>query len=35
MFPKKAYNNLIRISCGCEDVNDLIEDFEQAFAQCK
>ena len=35
MFPKTAYNNLIRISCGCEDVNDLIEDFEQAFEQMK
>ncbi len=33
MFPKTAYNNLIRISVGCEDVNDLIEDFEQAFKQ--
>ena len=31
MFPKTAYNNLIRISVGCEDVNDLIADFTQAF----
>ena len=31
VFPKSAYNNLIRISVGCEDVNDLIEDFKQAF----
>ncbi|MBR0137825.1 MAG: aminotransferase class I/II-fold pyridoxal phosphate-dependent enzyme [Erysipelotrichaceae bacterium] len=35
MFPKTAYNNLIRISVGCEDVNDLIEDFEQAFEALK
>lgn len=35
MFPKKAYNNLIRISTGCEDVNDLIADFEQAFEALK
>ena len=35
MFPKKAYNNLIRFSVGCEDVNDLIADFEQAFAKMK
>lgn len=33
VFPKSAYNNLIRISTGCEDVNDLIADFEQAFKQ--
>ena len=31
VFPKSAYNNLIRISTGCEDVDDLIEDFKQAF----
>ncbi|MBQ1740482.1 MAG: PLP-dependent transferase, partial [Erysipelotrichaceae bacterium] len=30
-----AYNNLIRISTGCEDVNDLIADFEQAFEKAK
>ena len=35
MFPKKAYNNLIRISTGCEDVKDLIADFEQAFEALK
>ncbi|MBR2807238.1 MAG: aminotransferase class I/II-fold pyridoxal phosphate-dependent enzyme [Oscillospiraceae bacterium] len=35
MFPKSAYNNLIRFSVGCEDVNDLIADFEQAFAKMK
>ena len=35
VFPKKAYNNLIRISTGCEDVKDLIADFEQAFNQLK
>ncbi len=35
MFPKSAYNNLIRISTGCEDVNDLIADFEQAFEKAK
>lgn len=33
VFPKSAYNNLIRISTGCEDVNDLIADFTQAFEQ--
>ena len=31
VFPKSSYNNLIRISTGCEDVKDLIADFEQAF----
>ena len=35
VFPKSAYNNLIRISTGCEDVNDLIDDFTQAFEQMK
>lgn len=35
VFPKSAYNNLIRISTGCEDVNDLIADFTQAFEQMK
>lgn len=35
VFPKKAYDNLIRISTGCEDVNDLINDFKQAFEQMK
>lgn len=35
MFPKKAYDNLIRISVGCEDVNDLTADFQQAFEQLK
>ena len=35
MFPKKPYNNLIRLSVGCEDVNDLIADFEQAFNKMK
>ena len=35
MFPKKAYNNLIRFSVGCEDVNDLIADFEKAFEAMK
>ena len=35
MFPKSAYNNLIRISTGCEDVSDLIADFEQAFEKAK
>ena len=35
MFPKKAYNNLIRFSVGCEDVEDLIADFEQAFEAMK
>ena len=35
MFPKKAYDNLIRISCGCEDVRDMIADFEQAFEALK
>ena len=35
MFPKTAYNNLIRLSIGCEDVEDLIADFEQAFEQMK
>ncbi len=35
MFPKSAYNNLIRISTGCEDVKDLIADFEQAFDALK
>ena len=31
VFPKSSYNNLIRISTGCEDVKDLIADFKQAF----
>ena len=31
VFPKSSYNNLIRISTGCEDVKDLIDDFTQAF----
>ena len=35
LFPKKAYGNLLRFSVGCEDVNDLIADFEQAFEQMK
>lgn len=35
IYPKKPYDNLIRISVGCEDVNDLIADFEQAFAKIK
>ncbi len=35
MFPKTAYNNLIRLSVGCEDVKDLIADFEQAFEALK
>ena len=35
MFPKTAYNNLIRFSIGCEDVKDLIADFEQAFEALK
>lgn len=34
-FPKSHYNNLIRISVGLEDVNDLREDFEQAFEALK
>ena len=35
MFPKTAYNNLIRLSIGCEDFEDLKADFEQAFAKMK
>ncbi len=35
MFPKTAYNDLIRISTGCEDIKDLIADFEQAFEALK
>ena len=35
MFPKSAYGNLIRISVGCEDINDLIADFTQAFDALK
>ena len=35
MFPKTAYNNLIRFSIGCEDVEDLIADFTQAFEAMK
>ncbi len=35
MFPKSAYNNLLRFSIGCEDVKDLIADFEQAFEALK
>ena len=31
MFPKKGYNNLVRFSVGCEDVEDLIADFAQAL----
>lgn len=35
IYPKKPYNNLIRLSTGIEDVNDLIADFEQAFEAIK
>ena len=35
MFPKTHYNNLIRFSIGLEDVDDLIEDFVQAFEALK
>ncbi|MBR3001260.1 MAG: aminotransferase class I/II-fold pyridoxal phosphate-dependent enzyme [Oscillospiraceae bacterium] len=35
MFPKTAYNNLIRLSIGCEDFEDLKADFEQAFEKMK
>lgn len=35
IYPKKPYDNLIRLSVGCEDVNDLMADFEQAFAKLK
>jgi methionine-gamma-lyase len=35
MFPKTAYNDLIRFSIGCENVEDLIADFEQAFEAMK
>ncbi len=35
MFPKSAYGNLIRFSVGCEDVEDLIADFERAFEKMK
>jgi cystathionine beta-lyase/cystathionine gamma-synthase len=33
IYPKKPYDNLIRLSVGCEDVKDLTADFEQAFAK--
>ena len=33
IYPKKPYDNLIRLSVGCEDVNDLKADFVQAFAK--
>jgi methionine-gamma-lyase len=31
VYPMPKRNNLIRVSVGCEDVDDLIEDFEQAL----
>ena len=33
VYPKPKNGNLIRVSVGCEDVNDLVADFEQALAQ--
>lgn len=33
IYPKKQYGNLIRLSVGCENVEDLINDLEAAFAQ--
>ncbi|MBQ7283685.1 MAG: aminotransferase class V-fold PLP-dependent enzyme [Oscillospiraceae bacterium] len=35
IYPKKPYDNLIRLSVGCEDFEDLKRDFEQAFAKMK
>ncbi|HCV54603.1 MAG TPA: methionine gamma-lyase [Erysipelotrichaceae bacterium] len=35
MFPKSHYNNLIRLSIGLEDADDLIADFDQAFEALK
>ena len=32
IYPKHHNGDLIRLSVGCEDVNDLIADFEQAFS---
>ena len=31
--PQAEYNNIVRISVGCEDANDIIADFSQALAQ--
>ena len=35
IYPRKPYDNLIRLSVGCEDFEDLKRDFEQAFAKMK
>ena len=32
VYPQPWRDNLIRISVGCEDVNDIIEEFDRAFA---
>ncbi len=32
VYPKPGMGNLIRMSVGCEDIGDLIEDFEQALS---
>lgn len=34
-YPNPKKNNLIRLSVGCEDINDLIEDFAQALNKLK
>lgn len=33
VYPKPKNGNLIRVSTGCEDIEDIIADFKQAFAQ--
>ena len=32
VYPQPWRDNLIRISVGCEDVGDIIEEFDKAFA---
>ena len=31
IYPQKWRDNLIRISVGCEDISDIIEEFEAAL----
>ena len=33
IYPRRHDNNLIRLAVGCEDIEDLIADFKQAFEQ--
>ena len=35
IYPRHHDGNLIRLAVGCEDIEDLLEDFRQAFAQLR